>query len=81
MSEFQVVDPTLDEDDAKEIRKEIKRLTNCFTSQKNNSFPKKQPKTPIDSEKMIRKHTRKVSRRLFKNWRHPSSYLKKFTNN
>ena len=26
MSEFQVVDPTLDEENAKEIRKEIKRL-------------------------------------------------------
>ena len=34
MSEFQVVDTSLDEQNAKEIRKEIKRLTSCFTSQK-----------------------------------------------
>ena len=34
MSEFQVVDPTLDEENAKEIRKEIKRLNSRFTSQK-----------------------------------------------
>ena len=34
MSEFQVVDPTLDEENAKEIRKEIKRLNSRFSSQK-----------------------------------------------
>ena len=34
MSEFQVVDTTLDEENAKEIRKEIRRLTSRFTSQK-----------------------------------------------
>ena len=34
MSEFQVVNPTLDEENAKEIRKEIKRLTSRFSSQK-----------------------------------------------
>ena len=34
MSEFQVVDTTLDEENAKEIRKEIKRLNSRFSSQK-----------------------------------------------
>ena len=34
MAEFQVVNPTLDEENAKEIRKEIKRLTSRFSSQK-----------------------------------------------
>ena len=34
MSEFQVVDSVLDEENAKDIRKEIKRLTSHFTSQK-----------------------------------------------
>ena len=34
MSDFKVVDTTLDEENAKEIRKEIKRLNSRFTSQK-----------------------------------------------